>query len=353
MKKSVGIAVAVIASVSLLGAGAFLYMNRHRPEITYSSAETESIPDKGKNEMKKTAFVFDTDAGTDDAAAFLLIKNLGLKPDYIVATGGNASAEGAVRNSLILKRYLGLDTVIVRGFEAELSDEQSTFHGLDGLANISADMISGLGMTDDDLSDYTGLEAFKKELSGYDSIFYVAVGPVSTLAYLVKDENIRSRITSVYLMGGGLNEFNCSHDAEFNFSKNPDGVRTVLSAGLDLTLFTLDLTNHQRLSSEQIDILERTGMYPEYVAMFRYNMKSNSEYDGIDAAVLHDAMPILYCADRSPFTCEDMAVSCDEYGHTERSEKGYRVHIISGVSEDLLWNSVLGCFSGGSNGQNP
>lgn len=347
MKRSVKTVIIVLLAAVVCGAGLLLYLNRSGALIKNGSVSENSIPGEGDIGIMKTAFVFDTDAGTDDAAAFLLIRKLGLKPDYIVATGGNASAEGALRNSIILKKYLGLDSVIVRGYEAKLSTEKNTFHGEDGLANISAQMISDLSITEEDLSSYIGLDTLKKELSGYDRVIYIVVGPVSTLADIVEDEGLRGRISKVYLMGGGINEFNCSHDTEFNFSKNPQGVKTVLESGLDMTLFTLDLTNHQRITEEQISGFEKTGRLPEYIAMLRYNMKANIEYNGIDAAVLHDTMPVLWYYDQTPFTFEDTRIICDEYGHIEKSDDGYPVRIMTGVDEYLLFDALRDCFENG------
>lgn len=96
---------------------------------------------------KKTALVLDTDVGTDDAMAFLFLKHFGINPDHVIAVGGNTSNEGAIRNAVLLTRFLNIATTITGGHKIKLSKELGTFHGKDGLANISRNMIDKLEKT--------------------------------------------------------------------------------------------------------------------------------------------------------------------------------------------------------------
>ncbi len=301
----------------------------------------------------KEILVFDTDMGTDDAAALLLLaKHCAVSPSYIVTVNGNVSACQALRNAVILRKYNGCDSsVIVKSANpgpSELS-ESGDFHGPDGLAGISGEMISSLGITDADFADHISFEDFADALSHADRITYIAVGPLTNLAVLIQNSRIRSLLNKIYIMGGGLNEFNCSHNAEFNFSKDPAAVQKVLSSGLDITLFPLDITNYHGLSGVQTDALEKTGSYPEYVRFFRYNLSSNAKYDGINSAVLHDCMPVLCYSDPSRFCIEDIRIKADEYGSISVCEDGVGVHVAKSAPDNILFNEFSSVFKGEKN----
>ncbi len=305
-----------------------------QPKKTGSSSSAE-----------RTALVLDTDLGTDDATAILLMKEMGIVPDYMIATPGNASPEGAVRNAAILKKYLNLSSQVVSGTSFSGSDEEGDFHGPDGLAGISSELMEKLELTDQEVNSYISLDDFSKEICGYDSVYYICTGPLSNLSILLDDPEVDQRLTKIYLMGGGISEFNTSHDTEFNFSKNPEADQKVLSAGHDLYLFTLDLTNHQRISYDQVDELEKTGNLPEYITFLRYNHVSNLKYDEIDATVLHDTMPALFYKEPEEFQTIPMRVSVDQYGHLDQDEKnGSPITYVKSVKENLLYESLEKAF---------
>ncbi len=294
---------------------------------------------------KRNITILDTDLGTDDACAILLMKNLPVKPDYIVASFGNTSLDGACRNAVILKKYLRLNAQIVKGLEPfVISDEKNTFHGNDGLANCSEEMSEKLNISQKELNSVMSFENFSKEILNYDSITYITIGTLTSFAKLLKNKDFCKKLRGGYVMGGGINEFNCSNDTEFNFSKDPESVKKVLSCGLNITLFPLDLTNHQGLTSEQIDELEKTGKYPEYIEFLRYNLKSNTEYDNIPLAVLHDTMPVLYLSYPELFTTEEMRIASDEYARIFPSAEGKVVHICRDMKSGKLFEFMKSAF---------
>ena len=291
--------------------------------------------------------IFDTDVGTDDALAMLLAASEKLYPDYLIAAPGNARADQAVINANILKRYCGMKkTLVVSGLEPaeRASGEKNTFHGNDGLADIAADLAAASGLDEKALTAHISFEAMCEALEKADEITYIATGPVTNLAALSENEAVRGKIKSVYLMGGGLREFNCSHQTEFNFSKNPEAVGKVLSSGLPITLFPLDLTNHQRVDGNQIDELEKTGKYPEYITFLRFNLKANTAYNGIPAAVPHDCLPVLYAAESEAFTVEEKKLAGDSFGAIRECAGGTPVRVAVGVKEDLLFRSLKEAF---------
>lgn len=297
--------------------------------------------------MKNLA-IFDTDVGTDDALGFAVWQRfVEVKPDYIVTGFGNTSLEGASLNAALLKKYLGMSAAVVKGAGAlDLPSvmESGSFHGPDGMGGIRGHMEELLQLTDEEKT-FADIETLKAALRQADHITYVAVGPLTTLEGLLEDADIKSRIDRILIMGGGFTEFNTSHDTEFNFSKNPVGVAKVLGSGIDITLFPLDLTNHQTVKEEEIDMLQGLGANPEFISLLRYNMKSNREFDHIDGAVLHDVMPILYLARPDDFCIEDKMVLVDEYGATKEDPSGCCIHVATKVTEGLLLSVLKEFFT--------
>ena len=317
--------------------------------LTVMTGVFSSCDRTGEKESVKKLFVFDTDVGTDDAVAIMLLaKKEGILPDYIVATHGNASAEQSVKNAIILTHYLECtQATVVAGMKPEIEDngEKNTFHGKDGLANISEKTAEKCNLKESDYNDYMQFDDFCNELLKAEEITYIAVGPVTNLAYLVKNDDIRSKIKTVYLMGGGIKEFNCSHNTEFNFSKNPEAVREVLNSGLDITLFPLDLTNSQYLNEKEIDALESFGNYEEYITFLRFCLNSNVEYNGTKEAVLHDCMPVLYYANPEKYTISSMKLVSDEYGALRESDDGINIKVATKVEDGFLKSELTDIFS--------
>jgi len=301
--------------------------------LTQKTVEINRIEKKGKS-----ITVLDSDLGTDDACALLLLKILPRKPDYIVASYGNTSLQKACENAVILKNYLSLEAKIVKGLPAPDDkslpiNEKGTFHGSDGLAGCGKEMGEKLGLTQSDFSDYISFDALAKEISSADEVTYITIGTLTNLNYLISNEETRKKLTGIYIMGGGIREFNCSNNTEFNFSKDPESVKNILSSGLNITLFPLDVTNHQTLSKEDIKALEDLATFPEYIKLLKHNLKANSEYNNIPFAVIHDILPILFLSYPQYFTLQDMKIITDEFGHTEISPLGEAVHICTSVKE--------------------
>lgn len=300
---------------------------------------------------QSTAYILDTDVGTDDAFAFLTARSIRPNPfDFIVASQGNTSLNGAVENAIILKKYLGLNATVVQGLPPEEDEnvdvaEKNTFHGNDGLANIRSKIASKLNLTKAETANFIRFEDFPKALEKYRHIVYIVIGPTTNLANLLDNESIKEKITGIYIMGGGISTFNCSHDTEFNFSKDPKSVNKVLNSGLNVTLFPLDLTNHQTVSGDLIEKLKNHRRFSEFITFLEYNRKANREYNGLDAAVLHDTMPILYYLRPHYFKIENMNITVDQYGATRVSEDGAMIHVALEAEKTLLTDTLTDIFT--------
>ena len=295
---------------------------------------------------EKKALIFDSDVGTDDAVAFLMwtLKNT-ITPDFVISAYGNTSYEKALINTLILKTYLKMNTQLVSGVRPPDDFIPSDFHGSDGFAGLQKTMWDALHLTKQQLkTEFISFDELFDKLKEINKITYIAVGPVTNLAEMLKNPEMRRKIDKIFLMGGGIHEFNCDHETEFNFSKNPDAVKTVLASGLDIFLFPLDLTKHQLVYQDELEKLTSSGRFPEFIELMNYNRKRIFQFNNINGACMHDSMPVLYTLFPEKFEFSEMRILCDEWGHLEENPNGFPVHIAVKTEDRLLLNSLETIF---------
>lgn len=307
-------------------------------------------PSNAAAKAGKHITVLDTDLGTDDAYALFVLKKLPLRPDYIVASYGNVPLDTACKNAVLLTKYLGIDVPIVKGldmpFNENADNNECTFHGKDGLGNQADKIAQKLNFTQTDTKSLLSFDDFAAEIANCGSVTYITVGTLTNISYLLENEDFRRKTNGIYIMGGGINEFNCPHNTEFNFCKDPEGVKKVLTSGLKIVLFPLDFTNHNFITAEQIDELEKIGTYKEYIDILRYNLESNKKFDKIPAAVLHDVFPVMYAAQPEWFETEEMRVASNEYGSTFISPSGNTVNICRKIENNKLFDVIKSVFEG-------
>jgi len=318
-------------------------------KLTPFSLKYKYVISKHILEEKEKVIVLDTDAGTDDAIAISLLNQMGgFSPNYIIASPGNASLDQSSTNVCLMKHLFGLKATIVKGICGEdvlNKTEKDTFHGGDGFANTSDSIIKKYNLSKVITHEEMSFNDLTKILESNKEIMYITIGPLATLDHLLKNEKIRSNLSHLYIMGGGFKETNCSHNSEFNFSKDPTALKNILSSRIPITLFPLDLTNHQVLTAKDIDNLERRNAIPEAIDLLRWNLNANCKYNKINGAVLHDTMPILYLCSKDKFKTDIRKINSDSYGSTFENENGFEVEIATDVEhsffEDAISKSLL------------
>lgn len=105
----------------------------------------------------------------------------------------------------------------------------------------------------------------------------MATGPLSTLAVLVQDPDIKSRIDQVYILGGQLAAPDPETLGEANFAWDPKAVKIVMESGLDITLFPVELTGTQYIEEEELQNLSRQGTWPEFLDLIRANQAAHAK----------------------------------------------------------------------------
>ncbi|KAH7926519.1 nucleoside hydrolase [Leucogyrophana mollusca] len=305
----------------------------------------------------KIPVIIDTDPGVDDVIAILLaLASPELEILAIIVTFGHTDALVS-RSTNIYKVY----QAISRHLELHPEDEArfpnfaptfrpilavgpsgplegglhyaQYFHGKDGLGNIME--------RHPDLNVTTGDPAFDRNFvttqkSGVEvaleliqarperSVTYVALGPLTNLAQLMRDHGqvVRDRIGRVISMGGAVDvPGNTSPVAEFNFFADPFAVKELLmpaepGLGLPLERFILlplDITTPHELSfkyyTQKVDSQFNCSANPSqargkaplchFTSSFLERTREIMNEFGKDAMELHDIVAI-WCAIENP-----------------------------------------------------
>lgn len=295
-------------------------------------------------ELSGGPVVFDCDPGTDDAIAMKLMSVYGPRPAWSVSTFGNMTWDYTNRNLNILTRLFGLESQVAVGAKTPYDGHTVScgdFHGADGLADQADRLFSELGMTGSDIDSNKSVKELAEYICSEEEVTYIAVGPLSTLAHLITDyPQTVSHIAKAYVMGGGIEHFNKDGNKEYNFAGDGIAVKAVFDSPLDITLFPLDITNvYAIISRDEIESMDFSRQ-PEIKAFLSVNYRSNRKYNKIDAAVMHDCLPVLYLQQPSRFVVEDMLLKADVTGHIERSSDGRNVHVAVSCPKDLIPESI-------------
>lgn len=267
------------------------------------------------------------------------------EPEYMISTFGNMPFKYTTRNMNIMAKYLNMNSVLCQGIGEPSDGHEVTcgdFHGTDGLAGIADSMAIKYGVTDSMIATNKDLAYLASEINQKDSVTYIAVGPLSTLANLItKYPETVSHIKNVYIMGGGITHFNKKGQTEYNFAGDGPAVQTVLSSALDITIFPLDITEvYASIAKTEIDSMD-FSKYPEMKSILLQNYASNVKYTkDATGCVIHDCLPVLYYYNKSKFSIKDYKLTANNIGHIEEAAEGKLIHVATDMEKDFLVNTI-------------
>ncbi|KAJ6593665.1 nucleoside hydrolase [Mycena capillaripes] len=327
--------------------------------------------------VHKTPVIISTDPGVDDIVAILFaLASPELEILAFITSFGNTDISSSHKN--ILKAYQAVSRhleqfpedihrfpnfspavkpILARGsagpLEGDLHSAQY-FHGRDGLGAIS-ERHPELDVEENDsqhpqltITDVPGLEVVSELIRSRPSrtITYVALGPLTDLAWLMNDNAalVRERIGRIVCMGGALDvPGNTSPVAEFNFFADPYAVKKLLvedtevenTALLPLDRFLmlpLDITTPHELPfpfyKNKVDPSFATSSLPSdqssksplthFTSSFLEQTRAVMLQYGKDAMELHDIVA-MWCAIENPPTVADGCVDTLAPGWSARN----------------------------------
>ena len=193
----------------------------------------------------KHLVIYDTDPGVDDAMAlYFALAHPSIEVMAITTVFGNVTVQQATTNALYLTQLAGRDIPVVQGAAAPLVKTfhapPAHIHGADGLGNLPTRAATQRSAHSGNAAQYI-VDAARARPG---LITLVPVGPLSNIARaLALEPRLPQLIKQVVLMGGTVQEMgNVSPVAEANIWSDPHAADAVFTAGFDLTMVRLGVT---------------------------------------------------------------------------------------------------------------
>ncbi|MFC7934680.1 nucleoside hydrolase [Streptomyces sp. NPDC057387] len=186
--------------------------------------------------------IIDCDTGIDDALALLLaVRHPRLDLRAVTCVAGNTDVAGVVRNTLtVLERAGAPDVPVARGAERPLIEGVRTarhVHGDDGMGDL------GLPAPTRAPADVDAVTLLRREiLASPRPVTLVPTAPLTNIALLLRTHpEVTGNIERIVFMGGAVATGNATPVAEFNVWHDPEAAAILLTAGVPITMYGLDV----------------------------------------------------------------------------------------------------------------
>lgn len=258
-------------------------------------------------------FLIDTDPGTDDVIALLMLM---AQPDFeidaICSVYGNVDIDNTSSNleylmSLIDNRHPQLFRGAAKPIVGRRKEAQHV-HGSDGISGLRPP-----GATGGSLEDFSELVRLLRETD--DEIEVLALGPLTNIAKLiVGHSDIRSRIRRIVVQGGAVRvSGNTTAAATFNHYNDPVASAIVYESGIEL----VQVGNDVCLSGDvpALELLGRTptpaGTLIDGLVRRHWSLGDAPEIRDGTMVQFNDALCSAYLLQPELFTVEKVPISID------------------------------------------
>ncbi|MGW7385245.1 nucleoside hydrolase [Streptomyces sp. NPDC054794] len=186
--------------------------------------------------------IIDCDTGVDDALALLFaVRHPGLDLRAVTCVAGNTDVDGVVRNTLrVLERAGAPEIPVARGAERPLLEPARSarhVHGADGMGD--------LGLPDPARApvDVDAVTLLRREiLASPRPVTLVPTAPLTNIALLLRTHpEVTRNVERIVFMGGAVSTGNATPVAEFNVWHDPEAAAILLTAGVPITMYGLDV----------------------------------------------------------------------------------------------------------------
>ena len=249
----------------------------------------------------------DTDAGLDDLLALALaFASPELAVEGITTVWGNVSLESVTDNARRFLALAGEKVPLGRGAAGPLSlsaIDAESFHGADGRGGIALPALQPEELP-------TAAQVMRQSLEECAVEAVVAIGPLTNVANLVREDPALFDSAEIVWMGGTLSRGNFTRVAEFNCYADPEAASIVLGSGLPVRMIGLDVTRHVVARAPR---LAREPLPPSPMGRFLHEvlatlMRAELPILGEACAVLHDPCAIAAAAQEDLFRYRSRAI---------------------------------------------
>ncbi len=249
--------------------------------------------------------VIDTDPGQDDAVAILLaLASPELEVLGITTVAGNVPQPVVTENALRLRELAGRrDVPVYAGCERPLLRPLLTAEAVHGPSGVDGAALPepGAGPEPTHAVDFL----VSTLLAADEPITLCPIGPLTNVATaIVRAPEILPKIREIVMMGGACFEGgNTTPVAEFNVYVDPHAAHVVLTAGVPVTMFPLDVTHRALVGPRHLEAFAALGTRAgaAVAGMLAYYERHDVEKYGMVGAPLHDPCVIAHLIDPSLF----------------------------------------------------
>ncbi|MFF7751980.1 nucleoside hydrolase [Streptomyces sp. NPDC007971] len=186
--------------------------------------------------------IIDCDTGVDDALALLLaVRHPGLDLRAVTCVAGNTDVDGVVRNTLTVLEHAGAPGIpVARGAARPLIEPARSarhVHGADGMGDL------GLLASTRAPVDVDAVTLLRREiLASPRPVTLIPTAPLTNIALLLRTHpEVTGNIERIVFMGGAVATGNATPVAEFNVWHDPEAAAVLLTAGVPITMYGLDV----------------------------------------------------------------------------------------------------------------
>ncbi|MEU0601347.1 nucleoside hydrolase [Streptomyces sp. NPDC006393] len=189
-----------------------------------------------------TPVIIDCDTGVDDALALLFaVRHPGLELRAVGCVAGNTDVDQVVRNTLTVLEQAGAPEIpVARGAERPLIEPLRTahhVHGRDGMGDL------GLPAPRRRPAGVDAVTLLRREiLASPRPVTLIPTAPLTNIALLLRTHpEVTRNIERIVFMGGAVATGNATAVAEFNVWHDPEAAAVLLTAGVPITMYGLDV----------------------------------------------------------------------------------------------------------------
>ncbi|MER5450069.1 nucleoside hydrolase [Streptomyces sp. NPDC002764] len=203
--------------------------------------------------------IIDCDTGVDDALALLFaVRHPGLDLRAVTCVAGNTDVDGVVRNTLTVLEQAGApDIPVARGAERPLIEpaRPAPVHGADGMGDLG---LPAPGRMPVDVDAVTLLR--REILASPRPVTLIPTAPLTNIALLLRTHpEVTRNIERIVFMGGAVATGNATPVAEFNVWHDPEAAAVLLTAGVPITMYGLDVFTQVVVPSADVHRLRASG----------------------------------------------------------------------------------------------
>ena len=258
----------------------------------------------------------DCDPGVDDALLLALaFHHPEIEVVGVSSVSGNVPLAWTDKNARRLVGFLSKKSLpVITGENKPLLREAVHVFGTHGE--------DGLGGCSEAFSKYElppcegeGISQMAEMLLKEEAITLVAVGPLTNIAKLfLAYPQVKSHISCLYIMGGGLRTGNYTERSEFNFYVDPEAAALVLQSDVPMVMAGLDVTEYARIPQKTWSFIREKASWE--VKVF---LDALGSYEKEDPA-FHDPVALLALTRPEIFVSQDLYVQVDTSDTSSRGQ---------------------------------